>query len=49
MGNKKGGLEMATILLVDDEQHLLEYYSEELAEDGHEILTLDSGDSLPPF
>ena len=37
---------MATILLVDDEQHLLEYYSEELAEDGHEILTLDSGDSL---
>ena len=37
---------MATILLVDDEQHILEYYSEELAEDGHEILTLDSGDSL---
>lgn len=37
---------MATILVVDDEQHILQYYSEELAEDGHEILTLESGDSL---
>ena len=37
---------MATILLVDDERHILQYYSEELAEEGHEILTLDSGDSL---
>lgn len=46
MGQTKGGLEMATILVVDDEQHILQYYSEELAEDGHEILTLESGDSL---
>jgi two-component system response regulator (stage 0 sporulation protein F) len=46
MESKKGGLSMATILLVDDERHILEYYSEELAEDGYEILTLDSGDSL---
>ncbi len=37
---------MATILLVDDERTILQYYSEELAEDGHEILTLDSGDCL---
>ena len=37
---------MATILVVDDERHILQYYSEELAEEGHEILTLDSGDSL---
>jgi two-component system response regulator (stage 0 sporulation protein F) len=46
MGDKKGGLEMATILVVDDERHILQYYSEELAEAGHEVLTLDSGDSL---
>lgn len=37
---------MATILVVDDERHILQYYSEELAEEGHEILTLDSGESL---
>ena len=37
---------MATILLVDDEQNVLQYYSEELAGDGHEILTLESGDQL---
>jgi len=37
---------MATILVVDDERHILQYYGEELAEEGHEILTLDSGDSL---
>jgi two-component system response regulator (stage 0 sporulation protein F) len=46
MGEKKGGLEMATILVVDDERHILQYYSEELAEEGHEILTLESGDAL---
>jgi two-component system, response regulator, stage 0 sporulation protein F len=46
MGNKKGGLHMATILLVDDERAILQYYSEELAVEGHEILTADSGDSL---
>jgi two-component system response regulator (stage 0 sporulation protein F) len=46
MGDKKGGLDMATILLVDDERAILQYYSEELAVDGHEILTADSGDSL---
>jgi two-component system response regulator (stage 0 sporulation protein F) len=46
MGETKGGLEMATILVVDDERHILQYYREELAEDGHEILTLESGDSL---
>jgi len=37
---------MATILLVDDERAILQYYSEELAAEGHEILTTDSGDSL---
>ena len=37
---------MATILVVDDERHILQYYSEELAEEGHEILTLESGDAL---
>ena len=37
---------MATILLVDDERYILQYYSEELTEDGHEIVSLDSGDSL---
>jgi len=37
---------MATILVVDDERHILQYYREELEEDGHDILTLESGDSL---
>jgi DNA-binding response OmpR family regulator len=46
MGDAKGGLEMATILVVDDERHILQYYREELEEDGHDILTLESGDSL---
>jgi DNA-binding response OmpR family regulator len=34
------------ILLVDDEEHIRERYSEELSEDGYEVETLDSGDRL---
>ena len=37
---------MAKILLIDDEEHILQYYQEELAEDGHEISTLSSGEGL---
>lgn len=37
---------MPTILVVDDESHILQLYGEVLAEEGYEILTLDSGESL---
>ena len=37
---------MARILLVDDEEHIRHYYSEELSEDGHEVSTAGSGHSL---
>jgi len=37
---------VAKILLIDDEEHILQYYQEELAEDGHEISTLSSGEGL---
>jgi two-component system response regulator (stage 0 sporulation protein F) len=37
---------MATILLVDDEQNVLEYFAEELTEEGHQIFALDSGEQL---
>jgi DNA-binding NtrC family response regulator len=37
---------MARILLIDDEEHIRQYYQEELAEDGHEISTLSSGEGL---
>jgi CheY-like chemotaxis protein len=37
---------MAKILLVDDEQHICKYYSEELSEEGHEVFALLSGHNL---
>ena len=37
---------MARILLVDDEEHICKYYTEELSEEGHEVFTLLSGDNL---
>ena len=37
---------MAKILLVDDEEHICTYYSEELSEEGHEVFTLLSGHNL---
>ena len=37
---------MAKILLVDDEKHILTYYTEELSGDGHQVVTADSGDQL---
>ena len=37
---------MAKILLVDDEKHILKYYTEELSGDGHQVVAMDSGDQL---
>jgi len=37
---------MAKILIVDDERHILEYYTEVLSEDGHQVITQDSGYQL---
>ena len=37
---------MARILLVDDEEYIRHYYSEELSEDGHEVSTVGSGHNL---
>ena len=37
---------MAKILLVDDEQHILQYYSEELSTDGHQVMAIQDGDQL---
>ena len=37
---------MAKILLVDDEKHILTYYTEELSGDGHQVVTAGSGDQL---
>jgi len=37
---------MARILLVDDEEYIRHYYSEELSEDGHEVSTMGSGHNL---
>jgi len=37
---------MARILLVDDEKHIRQRYTEELSHDGYEVATLDSGDAL---
>lgn len=37
---------MARILLVDDERHILKYYTEELSDAGHQVVALDSGDHL---
>jgi two-component system response regulator (stage 0 sporulation protein F) len=37
---------MAKILLVDDEKHILRYYTEELSADGHQVVATDSGEQL---
>jgi two-component system response regulator AtoC len=37
---------MAKILLVDDEQYIRDFYSEEMADDGHEVYTVSSGKNL---
>lgn len=37
---------MAKILLVDDEKHILRYYTEELSGDGHQVVAVDSGEQL---
>lgn len=37
---------MARVLLVDDEKNILQFYSEELSRDGHQVVTLTSGDQL---
>jgi DNA-binding NtrC family response regulator len=37
---------MARILLVDDEEHIRTYYTDELSEEGHEISTAASGYGL---
>ena len=33
---------MAKILLVDDEKNILQYYTEELSNEGHKVLAVDS-------
>jgi len=42
----KGGITMARILLVDDERNILKFYTEELSDDGHQVVAFDSGDQL---
>jgi two-component system response regulator (stage 0 sporulation protein F) len=37
---------MARILVVDDEEYIRQYYSEELSEEGHEVFTTGSGHEL---
>jgi two-component system response regulator (stage 0 sporulation protein F) len=37
---------MAKILIVDDEEHIRFLYSEELADEGYDVITADSGDGL---
>jgi len=37
---------MARILLVDDEEHILRYYTEELSEGGHKVWTVATGHNL---
>ncbi|MDR1049602.1 MAG: response regulator [Deltaproteobacteria bacterium] len=37
---------MPKILVVDDEAHIRLLYSEELAEDGYEVITAENGDGL---
>ncbi len=37
---------MAKILIVDDEEHIRFLYSEELADEGYEVVTADSGYQL---
>jgi len=42
----KNLLDDKRILIVDDERHILEYYTEVLSEDGHQVITQDSGYQL---
>ncbi len=37
---------MCRILLIDDEEHIRQFYTEELSEEGHEVSTLASGYGL---
>ena len=37
---------MAKILLVDDEKNILQYYTEELSDEGHKVVAVDSGEHL---
>jgi DNA-binding NtrC family response regulator len=37
---------MAKILVVDDEEYIRQYYSEELSDEGHEVFTTASGHEL---
>ena len=37
---------MAKILIVDDEEHIRRYYTEELSEEGHTVFTVASGHNL---
>ena len=37
---------MARILLVDDEEHIRRFYTEELSDEGHEVLTAATGHEL---
>ena len=37
---------MERILLVDDEEHIRQYYTEELSEEGHEVYTVATGHGL---
>lgn len=37
---------MAKVLVVDDEAHIRLLYSEELTEDGYEVITAENGDGL---
>ena len=37
---------MARILIVDDEEHIRRYYTEELSEEGHTVFTVASGHNL---
>jgi DNA-binding response OmpR family regulator len=37
---------MARILLVDDEEHIRQLYTEELSEEGHKVFTVATGHNL---
>lgn len=37
---------MSKILIIDDEEHILQYYADELSELGHEVATINTGNHL---
>jgi len=37
---------MARVLLVDDERHILKYYTEVLLDEGYKVVAVDSGEQL---